>query len=82
MDPFLEEDIYCKFWKITGDSREQVKLILIYAWNAYGEQSFIEPAKNGPRGSGGADGRLLLERTRSYYQQFLKGGGVSCIPAP
>ena len=82
MDPFLEEDIYCKFWKIAADNRDEVKLILIYAWNAYGEQAFIEPATNGPLGSGGADGRLLLNRTRSYYQQFLEGGGISCIPTP
>jgi len=80
MDPFLEEDIYCKFWKVAVDNRVEVKLILIYAWNAYGEQAFIEPAKNGPLGSGGAKGRLLLERTRSYYQQFLESGGISCIP--
>ena len=77
MDPFLEEDIYCKFWKVSAANRDEVKLILIYAWNAYGEQAFIEPATNGPLGSGGADGKLLLERTRSYYQQFLEGGGAS-----
>ena len=80
MDPFLEEAVYCMFWNIAGDNQDQVKLILIYAWNAYGEQAFIEPATNGPLGSGGEDGRLHLERTGSYYQQFLEGGGISCIP--
>ncbi len=80
--PFFEEAVSCKFWKVAADNREEVKLILIYAWNGYGEQAFIEAAPNGPLGSGKADGRLLLEGTRFYYQQFLEGGRISCIPTP
>ncbi len=80
--PFLEDDGYCKFWKIAAENRDEVKLILIYAWNGNGEQAFIESAPNGPLGPGGEDGRLLLERTKSYYQQFLEGGRISCIPTP
>ena len=78
MDPFLEEDVYCKFWKIAAVNRDQVKLILVYSWNAYGEQVFIEPATNGPLGSGGDDGRELLENTRVYYHKFLNKEATSC----
>ena len=78
MAPFLEEDIYCKFWKIATDNRDEVKLILIYAWNAYGEQAFIEPAINGPLGSGGDDGRGLLESTQDHYGKFLNQEAISC----
>lgn len=78
MDPFLEEDAYCKFWKIAAENKDEVKLILIYAWNGYGEQAFIEPATNGPLGSGGEDGRGLLESTQDYYGKFLNKEAISC----
>ena len=78
MDPFLKENVYCKFWKIAAGNRDQVKLFLIYSWNAYGEQAFIEPATNGPLGSGGEDGRELLENTRAYYHKFLNKEAISC----
>ncbi len=76
--PFLEDDVYCKFWSIAAESRDEVKLILIYAWNGYGEQAFIEPATNGPLGSGGEDGRELLESTQDYYGKFLNKEAISC----
>ncbi len=31
--PFFEEAVYCKFWKIAAESRDEVKLFLIYTWN-------------------------------------------------
>ncbi|MCH7801867.1 MAG: hypothetical protein IIC24_10050, partial [Chloroflexi bacterium] len=70
MDPFLEEHVYEEFWRIVTENKDQVRLILIYAWNGYGEQAFIEPAVNGPLGSGGPDGRMLLEKTRDLYREF------------
>ena len=72
MDPFLEEHVYEEFWRIVTEDKDRVRLILIYAWNAYGEQAFIEPAVNGPLGSGGKDGRMLLETTRDLYRIFLE----------
>lgn len=64
MDPFLEEDIYGKFWDMAYENREDINLILIYSWNAYGEQAVVEPVLNGPLGTGGPDGLGLLEQTR------------------
>jgi len=81
MDPFLEEDVYRQFWSMIAENKDQVELILVYSWNAYGEQAFVEPAVNGPLGSGGDDGRLLLERTLGYYRQFLEEGEVTPFAA-
>ena len=72
MDPFLEEGVYQDFWRIVTKNKARVRLILIYSWNAYGEQAFIEPAANGPLGSGGPDGRLLLEMTKGLYREFVE----------
>ena len=68
MDPFLEEHVYEAFWRMVQENKDRVRLILIYSWNAYGEQAFIEPAVNGPLGSGGTDGRMLLEMTRDLQR--------------
>jgi hypothetical protein len=66
MDPFLTEDVYGKWWEVLSENRSEVKLILVYSWNAYAEQAFIEPAENGPLGLG----YRLLEETLAGIEKL------------
>lgn len=71
MDPLLEQGVYTKFWEIAYQSREALRLVLIYCWNAYGEQSVIEPSLDGALGTGGEDGLGLLEQTKGAIDRLL-----------
>lgn len=71
MDPLLEEEVYAKFWEIAYQNREALRLVLIYSWNAYGEQAVIEPSLGGALGTGGEDGLGLLRQTRDGFNRLL-----------
>jgi len=70
LDPTLEEGFYDRAWEIVFENRERVRQVIIYAWNSYGDQAFIEPAERGPF----PPGWTLVEKT-AYYHRLLEEGG-------
>ena len=63
--------VYERFWDIAYKNLDKIAMVLIYSWNAYGEQSVIEPALDGPMGTGGMDGLGLLQKTRDGFNRLL-----------
>ena len=63
MDPFLSEGVYEQYWDIAYENRDEIALVLIYGWNAYGEQSVIEPVVDGPD---------LLRQTQEGFERLLE----------
>ena len=48
--------------------RDQVRMLVIFAWNEYNEQAIIEPSFGGPA----PVEYDCVEKTRLYYEQFLR----------
>ena len=48
LDPDLKLGLYEQQRQMLIDNREQVKLIVLYSWNLYGEQAQIEPSTGVP----------------------------------
>ena len=44
IDPWLTQCAYLRQWQRLAANREQIHLIVLYGWNMYGEQAYIEPA--------------------------------------
>ena len=63
MVPFLSEGVYEQYWDIANENRDEIALVLIYGWNAYGEQSVIEPVVDGPD---------LLRQTQEGFERLLE----------
>jgi hypothetical protein len=77
LDPLLTQCAYERQWQQLAEHRDRLRLIVLYAWNLYGEQAYIEPAlATPPRPS---IGRRYVERTRAYYAALLAGRPI--IPA-
>lgn len=70
IDQFLKEGVYEQEWGVLKQNKERIRTILVYAWNAYGEQAFIEPAvgREGEDPRYGAEG--LLQLTEELYTEF------------
>ena len=79
IDPCLEEGWYDSQWESIFDHREKVKLILVWTWNEYHEQNFIEPTLTGP--SIGSS-RLLLDKTGYYFERLRAGQSFKRHTAP
>ena len=70
VDPQLAEGVYEQAWQTAVDNRDDIKLIVVYAWNEYKEHASIEPTKNA---SSAGYGRSLVEKTAAYYRLFKAG---------
>ena len=70
VDPLLAEGVYEQAWQTAVDNREDIKLVVVYAWNEYKEHASIEPTKSE---SSAGYGRSLVEKTATYYRQFKAG---------
>ena len=69
-DPYLEENLYDLEWRQAYDNRENVDLIVLWAWNSWMEQLYIEPDDG--RGAAPA-GDTLLRKTVWYARRFVNG---------
>ena len=69
-DPYLTEDLYDFEWHQVYERREDIDLIILWAWNSWMEQLYIEP----DNGYGAAPaGDLLVRKTAWYARRFLEG---------
>lgn len=79
VDPRLDEGFYDKAWRKVFEDRERVtSLVLVYAWNAYAESAFLEPAYEGPY----PPGDTLLRKTRWYYDRLVAAKDYRLYPGP
>lgn len=70
VDPLLTEGVYEQAWQTAVDNRDDIELIVIYAWNEHKEYASIEPDKGiSPM----SYGRSLIEKTGHYYGLFRAG---------
>ena len=79
VDPLLDRGVYEQVWQVAVDRRSDIKLILLYSWNEHKEHAAIEPDKGV---SPVSYGRSLVEKTATYYRQFLNGRSIVTYPDP
>ena len=70
VDPLLQDGAYERQWQELTQNRRKVKLIVLYSWNLYGEQTHIEPSDGNPA----PVGFEYVAKTRTYYDRFLDDG--------
>ena len=69
-DPYLKEDLYGFEWRQVYNRRNEVDLIILWAWNSWMEQLYIEP----DTGEGVAPaGDTLVRKTAWYARRFRSG---------
>ena len=69
-DPQLKDNLYDYQWGRVHDRRDEVDLIIVWAWNSWMEQLYIEPDD----GQGVAPaGDSLLRKTAWYGKRFKEG---------
>lgn len=69
-DPYLTEDLYDLEWRQVYEERENIDLIILWAWNSWMEQLYIEPDS----GDGAAPAGDLLVRKTAFYARGLMSG--------
>ena len=69
-DPYLAEHLYDHEWNQVYQSRDEVDLIIVWAWNSWMEQLYIEPDD----GEGAAPAGDLLVRKTAWYARRLMSG--------
>ena len=79
VDPLLTEGIYERTWQVAVDNKDDINLIVLYTWNEHEEHAAIEPDKGI---SPVSYGRSLVEKTSSYYRQFLAGRSITAYTDP
>jgi hypothetical protein len=77
LDPLLTQCAYERQWQQLAAQRDRLRLIVLYAWNLYGEQAYIEPATATPQRP--SIGDRYVTRTRAYYTALLAGRPI--VPA-
>jgi hypothetical protein len=75
LDPFLREGTYEQQWQRLVENREQVRLVVLYGWNLYGEQAHVEPSWGCPA----SVGWRYVAKTAQYYRAFREG---LAVPVP
>ena len=77
IDPRLTQCAYERQWQQLAEHRSEIKMVVLYGWNLYGEQAYLEPARAiPPRPS---IGHSYVERTREYYESLAAGRAI--VPA-
>ncbi len=66
IDPLLNQCAYERHWQQLAAHRPALKMIVLYGWNLYGEQAYIEPALAQPPLP--SIGFEYVDRTREYWQ--------------
>ena len=69
-DPYLTENLYDFEWRQVYGHREEVDLIILWAWNSWMEQLCIEP----DNGQGAAPAGDTLARKTTWYSRRLLNG--------
>jgi hypothetical protein len=73
VDPDLTQGLYQQQWELLASHRDQLRLIVLYSWNLYGEQAHVEPSWLGPA----PVGYDYVEKTRTYYADFCARQPIS-----
>ena len=77
IDPLLRQCAYERQWQQLAEHRSEINMIVLYGWNLYGEQAYIEPATaTPPRPS---IGYSYVDRTREYHRALVEGRAI--VPA-
>lgn len=66
IDLDLTQGLYDQQWQRVIENRGNVRLVVLYSWNLYGEQAHIEPSGQGPAPVGSD----YVVKTRAYYDQL------------
>jgi hypothetical protein len=69
IDPMLNKGYYEQQWQWALEHRDEIRLLLLYSWNFYGELAQLEPSTLGPA----PPEKEYLQRTKRYEQQFQQG---------
>ena len=67
LDPLLTESVYERTWQAAVESKDSIRMIIVYSWNEHEEHAAIELDQGRTRLS---YGRSLVEKTAQYYRQF------------
>ena len=71
-DPYLKENLYDYQWQEAHNRRGEIDLVILWAWNSWTEQLYIEPDD----GEGAAPAGDSLLRKTAWYTQRLRVGGA------
>ena len=71
-DPYLTENLYDYQWQEAHNQRDEIDLVILWAWNSWMEQLYIEPDD----GEGAAPAGDSLLRKTAWYTQRLRDGGA------
>ena len=74
VDPLSNQGVCEQTWQVAVDNRNDIKLIVLYAWNERKEHAAIEPDKGI---SPVSYGRSLVEKTSPDCRQFLSGRPIA-----
>ena len=74
-DPFLTENLYDFEWRQVYERREDIDIIILWAWNSRMEQLYIEP-DDGESGAAPV-GDLLVRKTAWYARRFMSGASFN-----
>ena len=77
-DPYLTENLYDFQWRQVYDRREETDLVILWAWNSWMEQLYIEP--DNEQGAAPAGDMLLLKT--AWYARRLMSGAPSELMEP
>ncbi len=69
IDPMLTNGVYEKQWQWALEHRDEIRLLLLYSWNFYGELAQLEPSTRGPA----PPEQEYLQRTKRYERLFQEG---------
>ena len=69
-DPYLKENLYDFEWRKVYNRRHEVDLIILWAWNSWMEQLYIEPDDG--EGMAPAEDNLV-RKTAWYVRRFMSG---------
>ena len=69
-DPYFKDGWYESQWRWADNNREGIKLLLVWTWNEYHEQNFIEPTDTPPEIGVGT---VYRDKTRHYFDRLRSG---------
>ena len=69
-DPYLKDNLYDFQWRQVYENREHVDLVILWAWNSWMEQLYLEPDND--QGASPV-GDLLVRKTAWYERRLMSG---------